>query len=112
MRMRDRPAGEPPVSSQRDLLRVLRAIWFPATLALDLLQFLVFPCSREPLLAFVFGFLTFGPALALPISLIETWTDPWQPVATKVLRTVVTVVVLSALVCVAGFVVLYTHMCT
>jgi hypothetical protein len=92
-------------------LSVWLVVWLPCTLALDLLQFLFFDCSGLPLLSILFGLPTFGAAVALPIVLFETWTTPSGPAWVKAVKSVVAVVLLLAIACLAGVATAFTHIC-
>jgi hypothetical protein len=102
---------EPRRRRGRGRLRVLQALWLPATLLLDGLQFLVFPGNSEPLMSLFFGLFTFGAALALPIALVENWTYPSRSLPTKVILSLLTILGLSAIVYLAGLAMLFTHIC-
>jgi hypothetical protein len=85
-------------------------LWLLLTLALDCLQFLLFDCSELPVLSLLFGFPAIGAAAALPIMLVANWTNDSRPLATKLLLSVLLAVGLLAIVCLAGIVMLFTHL--
>jgi hypothetical protein len=93
-------------------LRQWLLIWLPCTIVLDLLQFLFFDCSRLPLLSILFGLPAFGAAVALPIVLFETWTTQSASTLAKTVKSVLAVVLLTAIVCLAGVAVLLSHICS
>jgi hypothetical protein len=84
-------------------------VWLPLTLVLDVMQFLLSPCSGMPILSLLFGVPTFGAVVALPIVLVENWKDDSRRPITKVALSLVQIVALSAIVCLAGIILLFTH---
>jgi|WetSurMetagenome_2_1015567.scaffolds.fasta_scaffold205355_1 hypothetical protein len=86
-------------------------VWLLLTLALDCLQFLVFDCSEMPILSLLFGLPTFGAVAALPMLLVENWSHESRPLTLKLLVSVLETAGLLAIACLAGFFMLFTHLC-
>lgn len=86
-------------------------LWLSLTVLLDFGQFLVFPCSGMPMLSLAFGAAAFGSLVAIPLALVAISKDERRSSSGKVLWSLLALVGLSSIVCLAGFPMLLTHMC-
>lgn len=84
-------------------------IWLIATILLDYLQLLIWPSNCLWWLSLLLGIPTFGAAVAMPIQLVRIWTNESRSVPMKLAMSALTFVGLSAIVCLAGFFMLLTH---
>jgi hypothetical protein len=84
-------------------------IWLIATILLDGLQFLLLPANKAWLLSLLLGLPTFGAAVAVPIEFVRIWTNRSQSMPIKLVMSIVMFVGLSAIVCLAGGAMLFSH---
>jgi hypothetical protein len=85
-------------------------VWVLLTLVFDCLQLLAFDCSEMPVISLLLGLPTFGAAVALPMLLVENWRHDSRPLAMKLFLSVLEIVALSTIACLAGIMMLFTHM--